>query len=69
MKLLIRLQVIFSVLKAAKAIRPLHIQHDLLIHDQFVVQAEIVAIRIEQVVVKRLDDDVVAQFPFDFIAG
>ena len=39
------------------AVRPTHIEHDFLVHDQFIVQAEVVAVGVEQLLIERFDDD------------
>lgn len=43
------------------AIRPLHIEHDFFVDQQFVVQAEVVAVGVEEAFVERLNDNIVAE--------
>ncbi len=42
----------------AEAIRAAHIEDDFLVREKFIVQAQVIAVRIELRLFKRIDDDV-----------
>ena len=46
-----------------------HVEHDLLVDHQLVVQREVVAVGVERARVERIDHDVAAEPRVDFVAG
>src|SRR5262245_33929627 len=61
-------EAVFRDANSPSAIRSSHVEHDLLVRQQLVVQRESVAIRIEVRHVERIDDNVAAKVLIDFIA-
>jgi hypothetical protein len=45
-----------------------HVEHHLLVDEQFVVEREVVAVGVELRFVERIDEDVAAQLPADLVA-
>ena len=54
---------------ATQPIRSLHVEDDLLVNQQLVMQTEVVAVRIEQLFIERIDDNVTTESLPDLITG
>ena len=59
----------FGNADAPRAVGLRHVQNNLLIRQQLVVQREVVAVRVQARRMKRVDDDVAIQAAMDFLAG
>src|SRR5262249_15999945 len=59
----------FGYAQPPGAVRRRHVEHNLFVGQQLVMQRQVVAIRVEPRIIIRVDDDVVAQIPTDFVAG
>ena len=46
-----------------------HVEHDLFVGQQLVVQRQVVAVGVQPRLIERIDDDVAAQVPDNFVAG
>ena len=55
--------------KTPHAVRLAHVQHDLFVDHDFIVQRQVIAVGIHLRLVERIDDDVAAQFTLDFMTG
>ena len=55
--------------EASVAILAFHVEDDFLVHQQFVVQAQVVAVWIQLILIERLNPDVATKSSLDFTAA
>lgn len=68
---LIRIQheAVFRDRVASQPVRPPHVEHDFFINKQLVMQPKVVAVRVQQLLIERLDNDVLVELLLDLVSG